>query len=204
MTFKAMAWALGLLAALNVGSACASVTIGQPAPDFSVIGSDGKTHSLSTYKGKTVVLEWTNHDCPFVRKHYDSMNMQTLQKDAAEKGVVWLSVVSSAPGKQGFVDAAQANELTKSRDAKPAAVLLDPKGEMGKSYGAKTSPHMYVIDGAGAVAYAGGIDDKPSSDKADIPSARNMVRLALADIDAGRPVQISTSKPYGCSIKYAD
>ncbi len=204
MTFKAMVWALGLFAALSVGSADASVTIGQPAPDFSVIGSDGKTHSLSAYKGKTVVLEWTNHDCPFVRKHYDSMNMQTLQKDAAEKGVVWLSVVSSAPGKQGYVEAAQANELTKSRGAKPAAVLLDPKGEMGKAYGAKTSPHMYVIDGAGAVVYAGGIDDKPSADKADIPSARNMVRLALADIDAGRPVQISTSKPYGCSIKYAD
>jgi peroxiredoxin len=183
------------------GAASAAPTVGAPAPDFTLPGADGKTYSLSAQKGKYVVLEWTNHDCPFVKKHY-SGNMQALQKDAADKGVVWLSVISSAPGKQGHVDAARATALTESRGAAPTAVLLDPSGEVGRKYDAKTTPHMFVVAPDGTLVYMGGIDSIPSSDVADIAKATPYVKVALAEAMAGKPVSNASTKPYGCSVKY--
>lgn len=190
--------ATGALLAL---SAQASVKVGEAAPNFSLPGDDGKTHSLADYKGKTVVLEWTNADCPFVKKHYAG-NMQALQKAYTAKGVVWLSVISSAPGKQGHVDAAGAAALSKERGATPTRVLLDDKGTVGRLYDAKTTPHMYVVDGSGKLAYAGGIDSVASADAADIPTATPYVKNALDEVLAGKAVTVATTKPYGCSIKY--
>jgi peroxiredoxin len=182
-------------------SASAAVAVGQPAPAFSAVDANGRTHSLAQYRGKTVVLEWTNHDCPYVKKHYSGA-MQKLQADARRDGVVWLSVISSAPGKQGHVAPAQALQLTSSRGAQPTAVLMDPTGAVGRLYDARTTPHMFVINPQGQVVYAGGIDDKPTANAADLATARPLVRLALADVKAGRPVATPASKPYGCSIKY--
>lgn len=176
--------------------------VGAAAPAFTATDSNGKTHSLSDFKGKTVVLEWTNDQCPFVKKHYESNNMQKLQKEATDKGVVWLSVVSSAPGQQGHVDGQKANELTKNRSASPTAVLLDPDGKLGRTYDARTTPHMFVIDPQGVLQYAGAIDDKPSSNPEDVAGAKNYVRAALDSVLAGQPVQVATSQPYGCSVKY--
>jgi len=190
--------ATGALLAL---SAQASVKVGEAAPNFSLPGDDGKTHSLADYKGKTVVLEWTNADCPFVKKHYAG-NMQVLQKTYTAKDVVWLSVISSAPGKQGHVDAAGAAALSKERGATPTRVLLDDKGTVGRLYDAKTTPHMYVVDGSGKLAYAGGIDSIASADAADIPGATPYVKNALDELLAGKAVTVATTKPYGCSIKY--
>ena len=175
--------------------------IGQPAPNFSAPDADGKTRSLSQYRGKTVVLEWTNHDCPYVRKHY-SGNMQALQRDATKDGVVWLSIVSSAPGEQGHVTGQQAKQLTASRGASPSAVLLDPSGSIGRLYGAKTTPHMFVINPQGRLVYAGGIDDVATNKVDDLKRAKPLVRLALADVKAGRAVAIPASRPYGCAVKY--
>lgn len=177
--------------------------INEPAPDFTAVDSDGTTRKLSDYQGKIVVLEWTNHQCPFVRKHYGSGNMQALQAEATAEGIVWLSVISSAPGQQGYVDGAEANEQTTSREASPTAVLLDPEGTIGRLYGARTTPHMYVIDPEGVLRYMGGIDDIPSADPSDIESAQNYVRPAIASLLAGEPVATATSQPYGCSVKYA-
>ena len=176
--------------------------IGEPAPAFSATDSDGKTVKLSDFAGKTVVLEWTNDGCPFVKKHYSSGNMQSLQKDAAAKGVVWLSVISSAPGKQGNVSGTEANALSKERGATPAEVLLDPTGALGRSYDAKTTPHLFIVDPKGKLAYMGGIDSIASADPADIKDAKPYVKLALAEIAAGKPVTDAVTKPYGCSIKY--
>jgi len=176
--------------------------VGQPAPLFSATDSNGKIHNLADYRGKVVVLEWTNHDCPYVRKHYGAGNMQALQNEAREADVVWLTVISSAPGKQGYVDPAKANELTSSRNAAPHAVLLEPDGAIGKAYGARTTPHMYIIDAEGVLRYKGGIDDKPTSDPADIDGANNYVRAALADLASGADVRTPVSRPYGCSVKY--
>ena len=176
--------------------------IGKPAPLFSATDSNGKTHNLADYRGKIVVLEWTNHDCPYVRKHYGAGNMQALQNDAREADIVWLTVISSAPGKQGYVDPAEANKLTASRNAAPHAVLLEPDGAIGKAYGARTTPHMYIIDAEGVLRYKGGIDDKPTSDPADIDGAENYVRAALADLASGSAVRTPVSRPYGCSVKY--
>jgi peroxiredoxin len=180
----------------------ATVAVGEAAPDFTAVDSNGVTHKLSDHRGSTVVLEWTNHECPYTVKHYSTGNMQALQKDATGKGIVWLSIISSAPGKQGYVSGEQANELTKSRDAAPSAVLLDPEGTVGRLYGARTTPHMYIIDPAGQLVYAGGIDDKPTADPADVPTATNYVRVALDALAAGRAVDPSTTRPYGCSVKY--
>ena len=149
-----------------------------------------------------MVLEWTNHGCPFVQKHYGTGNMQALQRDAADKGIVWLSVISSAPGLQGYVEGKEANRLSRERDAVPTAVLLDPKGKVGRSYDARTTPHMYVIDAAGTLVYMGGIDDRPTANWADVDGATNYVRAALDDVAAGRPVATPTARPYGCSVKY--
>jgi peroxiredoxin len=194
--------AVAALSLAAVGSAAAKPEIGKPAPDFSVADTAGKTWTLGDFAGKNLVLEWTNHDCPYVRKHYDSGNMQALQKEAADAGTVWLSVVSSAPGKQGHVSAAEADALTKERGANPSAVLLDDEGAIGRAYGAQTTPHMYVIDGSGTLVYMGGIDDRATSNPADIEGATNYVRLAMADLAAGKPVSKSVTRPYGCSVKY--
>jgi peroxiredoxin len=185
-------------------SAPAAAVVGQPAPAFTLTDSHGKAHSLAGFAGKVVVLEWWNHQCPFVAKHYDSGNMQKLQKEWTGKGVVWLTVNSSAPGQQGHVDGAKANELMKAKSGASTAVLLDHDGTVGRAYGAKTTPHMFVIDGKGKLAYAGGIDDKPSTDQADVPIATNHVAAALAEVTAGKPVTTASSQPYGCNVKYAD
>jgi len=193
-----------LLAAVFAGvslSAQALPKIGEAAPDFSLPDAQGKTHQLSDYKDKVVVLEWTNHDCPFVRKHYDSNNMQQLQKTYAEKDVVWLSVISSAPGKQGHVSPEKAQDLTSSRNAAPNAVLLDAEGTVGKAYGAKTTPHMYVIN-KGILSYMGGIDSIPSTDPADVPSAEPYLQVAVDAVLAGKAVAKPMTRPYGCSVKY--
>lgn len=200
--FKAGLAAGVVFLAIGFTQAGAAPAIGQPAPDFEATDSNGKTVKLSDYKGKVVVLEWTNNECPYVKKHYGSNNMQTLQKDATAQGVVWLSVISSAKGEQGYVEPAVANQLTTSRSAAPSAVLLDPSGKVGREYGAKTTPHMYVIDSAGKLVYMGGIDDKPTNNPADIPVSKNYVRAALGEVMAGKPVSEPVTRAYGCSIKY--
>ena len=184
-------------------SVAAAPVVGQPAPGFSVKDSSGKTHSLADYKGKIVVLEWLNHECPFVGKHYGSGHMQKLQKAYTGKGVVWLSVNSSAAGKQGHVTPDQANSLSAQKGAAASAVLLDPEGTVGRAYAAKTTPHMFVIDTAGTVAYQGGIDDTPSTDQADVKTAKNYVQAALEALLAGQKVETPSSPPYGCAVKYA-
>ena len=176
---------------------------GAPAPDFTAKDSSGKDVSLASLKGKTVVLEWTNQDCPYVRKHYGTGNMQTLQKDAAAQGVVWLTVASSAPGAQGHVNGLEAEKLTADRKASPSAFLLDPDGRLGHLYNASVTPHMYVIDKSGVLAYMGGIDDKPTSNPSDVKGARNYVREALSAVGAGVPFKTAAARPYGCSIKYS-
>ena len=180
----------------------AAASVGQPAPDFNGTLSDGATVSLSALRGKTVVLEWTNHDCPYVRKHYGAGNMQAQQKAAKDDGVVWLSIISSAPGKQGHVDAATANQLTRSRGAEPTGVVLDPEGEIGNSYGARTTPHMYIVDASGVLRFMGGIDSIPSSNSDDIARATQYVPIALAQLAAGEEVNPAVTRPYGCSVKY--
>jgi len=179
-----------------------AAVVGQAAPSFTLPDTHGAQRALADFRGKIVVLEWLNHDCPFVRKHYDSGNMQRLQAKHTARGVVWLSIVSSAPGKQGWVSAEQGNELSARKGAKATAVLLDPEGTVGRLYGAKTTPHMFVIDAAGTVVYAGAIDDRPSTDPDDVAGARNHVDAALDDLAAGRPVSVATTNPYGCSVKY--
>lgn len=180
----------------------ADVQIGAPAPAFGLQNSQGDTVKLSDYKGKYVILEWTNHLCPFVGKHYDSGNMQRLQKTYTDKGYTWLSIISSAPGKQGHVTAQKANELTQSRNAHPSAVLLDESGAVGKTYGAKTTPHMFIVDPSGTLVYMGGIDSIASADKDDLAAAVNYVKAAFDDLESGKPVQSPINPPYGCSVKY--
>ena len=192
----------GLALLLGATMALAAPKVGAPAPEFTGTDSTGKTVKLSDFKGKTVVLEWTNHGCPYVKKHYGSGNMQKLQKTTTGDGVVWLSVVSSAPGRQGHVDGKAADKLTQSRGAKPTAVLLDPKGKIGKLYGARATPHMFVIDKGGTLAYMGAIDDKPSANPADVKSAINYVTKALGQIAAGKAVDPAVTRAYGCSVKY--
>jgi alkyl hydroperoxide reductase subunit AhpC len=176
--------------------------IGSQAPDFHGTDSNGKTESLDQYRGKFVVLEWHNHDCPYTMKHYQSGNMQSLQKQWTAKGVVWLTVISSAPGTQGYVDAAQENAYLKKMGAQPTAAILDPKGDIGHLYGAKTTPNMFVIDPSGKLIYAGAIDDHPSTDISDIQSSKNYVSAALTEAMKGQPVQVAVTRPYGCSVKY--
>ncbi len=196
---------LGTAAAALVPTVAFAATgpdVGKPAPAFTAVDSNGKTWSLADLKGKVVVLETTNHDCPYVRKHYNAKNMQTQQREATSKGVVWLTVASSATGEQGYVTAQQANDLTKSRDAAPAAVLLDPKSQVARAYGATVTPHMYIIDANGVLVYKGGIDSIPSSSVSDVPKATQYVRVALDEVLAGKPVTDSSTRPYGCTLKY--
>jgi peroxiredoxin len=185
-------------------AAFAAADIGKPAPAFSAPDSNGKTWSLAELKGKVVVLETSNQDCPYVRKHYNSSNMQTQQREAAAKGVVWLTVASSAPGEQGFVTAAQANELTRTRNAAPAAFLLDPQSKIARAYAATVTPHMYIVDASGVLVYKGGIDSIPSSSQSDVPKAKQYVRVALDEVLSGKPVTEASTRAYGCSLKYGN
>jgi len=199
MTFRVVMLAAALTFAVP---ALAKPVIGQPAPDFSVTDASGKTQSLSAYKGKIVVLEWNNPECPFVRKHYGAHNMQTQQGEAAAQDVVWLTVNSGAAGKQGHLDAAAATAYVAKNQGKEAAYLLDADGKVGHAYDAKTTPNMYVIDKDGTLRYMGGIDSIASTDVDDIPKATQYVRQALTELAAGKPVSVATSEPYGCSVKY--
>jgi peroxiredoxin len=183
----------------------AQVRINEPAPDFTLSDSNNEIRTLSEYKGKIVVLEWTNHLCPFVKKHYKGGNMQALQKKyAGEKNdkVVWLSIISSAEGKEGFVRPYEANQIAKQNDATPNAILLDSFGKVGRLYRARTTPHMYVIDKDGILVYQGAIDNKSTSDPKDIPGAINHVQVALDELLEGKKVSLGSTQPYGCSIKY--
>lgn len=191
---------IGLAACLP--SAHASVEVGQPAPDFTAIDTNGVEHSLSNFKGKNVVLEWSNHECPFVVKHYNSGNMQKLQKQATDEGVIWLTIVSSAEGKQGHVTPEEANKIMEEAGVNSTARFLDSSGEIGKLYGAKTTPHMFVIDKEGVVAYAGAIDSNSSFKESSIEGAKNYVMAALQSLNAGEPVEVASTNPYGCSVKY--
>jgi peroxiredoxin len=184
------------------GATPAAVKVGQAAPEFTGTDTQGRQHTLSDYRGKFLVLEWTNHDCPYVRKHYGAGNMQAQQKEAAAQGVAWLSIISSAPGKQGHVSPAQADQLTTQRNAAPSAVLLDDGGEIGRLYGAKTTPHMYIIDPEGKLIYMGGIDSIASASPDDIGKASQYVRVALDEALAGKAIGTPVSRPYGCSVKY--
>ncbi|GIX38470.1 MAG: thioredoxin family protein [Silanimonas sp.] len=194
--------ALGSALAFAANAAMAAATVGQPAPAFTLTDSKGQRHSLSDFAGKTVVLEWFNHECPFVKKHYGAGNMQAQQAEATARGTVWLVVNSSAPGKQGHVSGEEADRILGEWKAAPTAFLLDHDGTVGRAYGAKTTPHLFVIDGEGVLRYNGAIDSNPSADPADIPGATQFVREALADLGAGRPVARGTTQPYGCSVKY--
>ena len=189
---------------LGFGGVASAATVGEPAAPIKAQDTNGRDFTLSDVKGKIVVLEWHNQGCPFVKKHYDSRNMQNLQKQLTSRGVLWVTVISSAPGKQGHVTPAQANEYVKSKGATPSAVLLDPKGEIGKAYGAKTTPHMYVIDEKGILVYDGAIDDNDSTDPKDAAKAHNHVLAAVKNLWDRKPVKVSTTRPYGCSVKYAD
>ncbi len=193
--------AVALLALVAAGLAA---RVGEAAPDFTATDSNGQTHRLADYRGKYVVLEWHNQGCPYTRKHYDSGNMQRLQKEWTQKGVVWLTVISSAPGTQGYVTAPEENDYVKRMHAVPTAVLLDPDGNLGHLYAAKTTPHMYIIDPKGTLIYNGAIDDHPTSDPGDIPNSRNYVSLALTEAMGGQPVADASTRPYGCSVKYKD
>lgn len=199
-------WAIaaGLSFALVTSSACAVANLDQPAPTFSAPAASGGTISLEQYRGKTVVLEWTNHDCPFVKKHYESGNIPSLQKDAVGKGIVWLQVISSAPGKQGHVDGATALKLNADRGAAPTGTVLDPEGKVGRLYEAVTTPHIFIVNPDGKLVYKGGIDSIASSKKDDIAKADNYVKLALNDLAGGKKPAHASTQPYGCTVKYAN
>ncbi len=196
-----------LLSALMLAAMPAVATpaaVGQPAPAFAVTDTSGKAVSLADFKGKTVVLEWVNPGCPYVRKHYDSANMQATQKGATDKGVVWFAVNSTHGGAGDYKKPAEMAAWMQSQKAAATHTLMDSEGKVGKAYGARTTPHMYVIDAKGTLAYAGGIDDKATANPADVRTAKNHVNAALADIAAGKPVAQATARPYGCSVKYSD
>ncbi len=196
-----------ILSSLAVGIiscsfALAAAEIGKPAPDFTLMDSDGTSHSLADFKGKTVVLEWFNHDCPFVQKHYSGGNMQQLQEAAVDSGVVWLSVISSAEGKQGYLTPEEAKAKKAELGSNATAVLLDADGKVGKLYDAKTTPDMFVIDGEGTLVYKGAIDSVKDTKPASIEGATNYVTAALDSLEAGEAVEVPKTKPYGCSVKY--
>jgi hypothetical protein len=193
---------LSALVATLPGAVLANAVVGQPAPAFNVTDTSGKAVSLADYKGKTVVLEWVNPGCPYVRKHYDSANMQATQKGAAGQGVVWLAVNSTHASHYDYKKPADMAAWMKSQNAAPTTTLVDSEGKIGRAYGARTTPHMYIVDAKGTLVYAGGIDDKPSTDQADIAGAKNFVAAALDEALAGKPVTVATSTPYGCAVKY--
>lgn len=187
---------------LNSSLALAAAEPGKPAPAFEVKDATGKTQKLADFGGKWVVLEWFNKDCPYVKKHYGSGNMQNLQKTYMAKGVTWLTVNSSAKGKQGYAEGPEALAIAKERNATPTAVLLDADGTVGQAYGAKTTPHMFIIDPKGNIAYAGAIDDNDSADPKVIANSKNLVAAALDAGLSGKKIEATSSRPYGCSVKY--
>lgn len=191
-----------VLTSCLIASAALAVKPGDQAPDFKGTDSNGKTQSLSQYRGKWVVLEWANRGCPYEQKHYNSGNMEALQKDWTAKGVVWLSILSSAPGQQGYMTPAAENQYLSTMHAAPTAAILDPTGAIGRMYDAKTTPHMFVIDPAGKLIYEGAIDDRPSTDPESLKGAHNYVSEALEDGMAGKPVPTPVTRSYGCSVKY--
>ncbi|MCQ8183388.1 redoxin domain-containing protein [Methylomonas sp. SURF-1] len=193
------AFSFGLLASASAG---AEPVVGQPAPAFTGTAVEGGSLNLADLRGKTVILEWTNHECPFVQKHYESGNIPKLQKQAASQGIVWLQVISSGPDKQGFVDAATAKKLNQDRGATPANTLLDSSGAIGKLYAATNTPQLFIIDPKGVLLYKGGIDSIASADKDDIASAENYIDSALKELAAGKPISKAATKPYGCTVKY--
>jgi peroxiredoxin len=195
-------WLIFVLAMLAAALPISAVKFGQPAPDFTGTASNGKTYHLADYRGKIVVLEWHNNGCPYTRKHYMSGNMQKLQKQWTARGVIWFTVLSSAPGKQGYMNASDENGYIAKMGAAPTAALLDPTGAIGHSYTAKTTPQMIIIDPQGIVIYDGAIDNRPTEDVKDIPGATNYVNLALEQALAGKPVETAATRPYGCSVKY--
>lgn len=195
--------AIAAAGVVAVAPLAAEPDLARTVPNFRAFDMHGKVVDLSQYRGKTVVLEWNNPGCPFVKKHYGSGNMQKTQAAATAQGAVWLTINSSAPGQQGNMSGPEAQKFVAGAKARPTAYLLDPKGLVGKGYGAKTTPHLYIIDGKGQLAYKGGIDDKPTADVADIAGARNHVLAALAEMRAGKPVSVPETRPYGCSVKYA-
>jgi peroxiredoxin len=184
------------------GTALAAPQVGQPAPEFTLTDSNGKAHKLSDFKGKFVVLEWLNHGCPFVIKHYESGNMQKLQKKYTGKDVVWLSIASSAPGKQGHMSPEETNKTRADKGSAATAVLRDEDGTVGKLYDAKVTPELYVVDPEGTLIYMGAIDDVKSTDTADVAGAKNYVKQALDEAMAGKPVSEPSTSAYGCGIKY--
>ncbi len=195
---------IGALVIFAVPLLILAAKVGEAAPDFTAAASNGKTFHLSDYRGKFVVLEWHNNGCPYVGKHYKSGNMQRLQKQWTARGVVWFTVISSAPGKQGYVTASEENDYLAKMQAAPTAALLDSTGEIGHHYNAKTSPQMVVINPQGVVIYDGAIDDRPTTDLSDIRGATNYVDLALEQAMVGKPVATAATRPYGCSVKYLD
>ncbi len=203
LAYFAIAMAFMSLALVRVSEPVnASAEIGQLAPSFTAVDINGEEFKLEDQKGKIVVLEWTNHLCPFVKKHYGSGNMQSIQKSATENGVVWVSIVSSAPEKQGHMSAEEAQALVKEVGANATTRILDESGEIGKMYDAKTTPHMFVISPEGKLVYNGAIDDNPNPDPSSIAKSKNLVIAALDDLSAGRSVEIPRTAPYGCSVKY--
>lgn len=193
----------GTLFFVSAGGARADgTTVGASAADFTLSDAAGAPHRLSDYRGKFIVLEWFNNECPFVRKHYDSGNMQRLQAASTAKGVIWLTIASSAPGTSGYLTPQAATQVIRQRHAKHTALLLDAEGTVGRRYGAKATPHMFIIDPDGSVIYAGAIDDQPSVDPTNLPQATNYVRQALDEAMAGKPVSVASTRPYGCSVKY--
>jgi len=205
MNRKFVIWvgAAAFAVALVLSTALAA-RVGDRAPDFTATDSTGKVHKLSEYAGKYVVLEWHNRGCPYTAKHYDSGNMQRLQREWTARGIIWLTVISSAPGQQGYVTAADENAFVKQSNAASTAVLLDPTGALGHLYDAKTTPQMFIIDPRGTLIYNGAIDDRATTDVADINGAKNYVSLALGEALAGKPVSNPSTRPYGCSVKYPD
>jgi len=191
---------LALLVA--AGTAVGAPSVGQPAPEFTLTDSNGQSHNLSDFKGKFVVLEWLNHGCPFVKKHYDGGNMQGLQKEYTGKDVVWLSIASSAPGKQGNMTPEETNKTKEEKGSAATAILIDEDGTVGKLYDAKVTPELFVINPEGTLIYAGAIDDKKSVDAADVAGARNYVKQALDEAMAGNPVSTPQTEAYGCGVKY--
>jgi len=203
-SFTILAGVAALAAMLLPNSAAAQAVVGSPAPQFTATDSNGKSHTLDQYRGKYVVLEWHNQGCPYTRKHYVSGNMQALQKEWTAKGVVWFTVISSAPGEEGYVNGAEENDYLAKMHADPTAALLDPEGKLGHLYGAKTTPEIYVIDPWGKLIYEGAIDDRPTPDPGDIRGADNYLSDALTEAMAGKPVAHSYTRSYGCSVKYAE
>ena len=200
LTFLTIISAFGLMAFMP--NANAAPVVGEPAPEFTAIDTNGVERSLSDFKGKNVVLEWSNHQCPFVVKHYGPGNMQKVQKESTDNGAVWLTIVSSAEGKQGAISAEESNEVMKEVGAHSTARILDPSGEIGKLYAAKTTPHMFVIDKDGILAYAGAIDSDSGFKPSSIEGATNYITEALKSLNAGEAIKVASTKPYGCSVKY--